>query len=128
MIKYGFIKETAFTVEELEGFVNDELKKEGFGVISKVDMSAKFKDKLGEVFRKYLILGACNPPVAFDAVHKEENIGLLLPCNIIIYETDKGANVGIIKPSVAMAAVENKELEPIAHKVEVKLKRVFDNL
>jgi len=79
-------------------------------------------------FRNYVILGACNPPSAFKAIEAEENIGLMLPCNVIVYEKAGKTSVGIIKPTVAMGMIDNNALKPLALEVEAKLKRVIDSL
>ena len=78
--------------------------------------------------RKYVILGACNPPKAYDALQAEENIGLMLPCNVVLYETDGNTTVSIIRPSVAMSMIDNAKLESLAGEVEEKLKKVFDEI
>ena len=91
-------------------------------------MREKFKEKLGIDFRKYVILGACNPPSAHQAITIEENIGLLLPCNVIVYEKDDKTVVSIIKPSVAMNMIQNEQLLEVARKVEQKLKKVFESI
>ena len=128
MINYGFTKELerpfAATVEA----VTEALKKEGFGILTKVDVKEKFKEKLGVDFRNYVILGACNPPSAFKAIEAEENIGLMLPCNVIVYEKAGKTSVGIIKPTVAMGMIDNSALKPLALEVEARLKRVIDSL
>ena len=128
MINYGFTKELerpfAATVEA----VTEALKKEGFGILTKVDVKEKFKEKLGVDFRNYVILGACNPPSAFKAIEAEENIGLMLPCNVIVYEKAGKTSVGIIKPTVAMGMIDNNALKPLALEVEARLKRVIDSL
>ncbi|HBA59905.1 MAG TPA: hypothetical protein DCZ92_03610 [Elusimicrobia bacterium] len=127
-MNYGFTKELerpfAATVEA----VTEALKKEGFGILTKVDVKEKFKEKLGVDFRNYVILGACNPPSAFKAIEAEENIGLMLPCNVIVYEKAGKTSVGIIKPTVAMGMIDNNALKPLALEVEAKLKRVIDSL
>ena len=128
MINYGFTKELqkpfAGTVEA----VTEALKKEGFGILTKIDVKEKFKEKLGMEFRNYVILGACSPANAHKAILSEENIGLMLPCNVIVYEKDRKTVVGIIKPTVAMGMIDNIELKPLAVEVEAKLKKVFDSL
>lgn len=126
MVNYGFIKEVTGSIEATEKIVREELQKEGFGVLTRIDMSEKFKEKLGKDFRKYIILGACNPPNAFKSVSAEENIGLLLPCNVIIHEKEGKTFLGIIKPTVAMSMVDNQELASVADTVETALKKVFD--
>ncbi len=128
MINYGFSKEIDASFEEALDRVSNELKKEGFGILSQIDVAGKFKEKLGIDFKKYTILGACNPPSAHKAILVEENIGLMLPCNVIIYERQNKIVVSIIKPTVAMTMIGNVELEQIASTIEKKLKKVFDSI
>ena len=126
MIKYGFYKEVAMAFEEVIDIVTEELNKEGFGILSKINVHEKFKEKLGIDFKKYVILGACNPPSAHKAILLEENIGLLLPCNVIIYEKEKKTAISIIKPTIAMKTIENKKLKEVAEVIEKRLKRVIE--
>jgi len=126
MINYGFTKEIDASFEETLDKVTNELKAEGFGILTQIDVAEKFKEKLGIEFKKYVILGACNPPSAHKAILAEENIGLLLPCNVVIYERQNKTVLSIIKPKVAMKMVGNVELEQIAATIEMKLKKVFD--
>lgn len=128
MINYGFVKELETPFDEAVAAVTEALKKEGFGVLTTIDVRAKFKEKLNVDFRKYVILGACNPPNAFRAIKAEENVGLLLPCNVIVYDKGGRTGVAIIRPTVAMGMIDNLELRPLALEVEGKLKRVFDSL
>jgi len=125
MINYGFTKEVKLPFEEVIAVVTEELKKEGFGILTRIDVQEKFKEKLGIDFKKYVILGACNPASAHKAIVAEENIGLMLPCNVIVYEKEDKTVVSIIKPTVAMRMIENEELKQIATQVETKLKNVF---
>jgi uncharacterized protein (DUF302 family) len=128
MIRYGFSKKTGLPFEDAVSTVNDALKKEGFGILTKIDVQEKFKEKLGIDFKRYVILGACNPKNAHKAILAEEDIGLMLPCNVIVYEEDDITVISIIKPTVAMGMIENKELKQIAENVEVQLQRVFDSI
>jgi uncharacterized protein (DUF302 family) len=128
MIDYGFTKEVNVSFEEAVEAVTGELKKEGFGILTRIDVKEKFKEKLGIDFENYVILGACNPAFAHKAITAEENIGLLLPCNVIVYEKEEKSFVSIIKPTVAMQMIDNKELTEIAEEVEAKLKSVFDSI
>lgn len=123
---YGFVKELDMPFAAAVDAVTAALKKEGFGVLTKIDMREKFKEKLGIEFRNYVILGACNPANAYKAVQAEENIGLLLPCNAIVYEKAGKTAVAVIKPSVSMGRTGNDTLEPLAREVEAALKRAFD--
>ena len=126
MIVYGFTKEVDISFEEAVVKVTEELKKEGFGILTKIDVRDKFKEKLGIEFKKYVILGACNPPSAHKAILAEENIGLMLPCNVIVYEKGNKANISIIKPTMAMRMIDNEELKDIAEKIEIKLEHVIN--
>jgi uncharacterized protein (DUF302 family) len=126
MIEYGFTKEIDTPFEETVDNATNELKKEDFGILTQINVTEKFKEKLGIDFKKYIILGACNPPSAHKAILAEENIGLMLPCNVVIYEKQDKTVVSIIKPTVAMKMVANVELAQIAATIEKKLKSVFD--
>ena len=128
MINYGFTKEIDASFEETLDKVSNELRKEGFGILTHIDLAEKFKEKLGIEFKKYIILGACNPPSAHKAILIEEDIGLMLPCNVVIYERQNKTVVSIIKPKVAMKMIDNVELEEIASTIEKKLKKVFDSI
>jgi uncharacterized protein (DUF302 family) len=128
MINYGFTKEVNVSFEKAVAAVTEELKKEGFGILTKIDVKEKFKEKLGIDFENYVILGACNPAYAHKAIAAEENIGLLLPCNVIVYEKEEKNFVSIIKPTVAMQMIDKKELTELAEEVEAKLKSVFDSI
>ena len=128
MPEYGFTKTLDEPFDSVMERTKQELQKEGFGVLTSIDIREKFKEKLGIDFRKYVILGACNPPSAHQAITIEENIGLLLPCNVIVYEKDDKTVVSIIKPSVAMNMIQNEQLLEVARKVEQKLKKVFESI
>jgi len=128
MIDYGFTREIDLPFEEAIEMVTDELKKEDFGILTRIDAKEKFKEKLGIDFKKYVILGACNPSNAHKAIIAEENIGLMLPCNVIVYERGSKTVISIIKPTVAMGMIDNEELKQIARLVEMKLKKVFESL
>jgi uncharacterized protein (DUF302 family) len=109
--------------------VTDELKKEGFGVLSEIDVQAALKKKLGVDFKKYRILGACNPTYAYQALQVEEKIGAMLPCNVIILEKDNGQiEVAGVDPIASMQAIANPQLQDIALQVQKKLKKVIENL
>lgn len=128
MINYGFTKEINKSFDETVDLVSDELQKEGFGILTKIDVKDKFKEKLGIDFKKYVILGACNPPSAHNAIVAEENIGLMLPCNVILYEKGDKTVISIIRPSVAMEMINNKKLKEVAEHIETKLKHVIEAL
>lgn len=127
-MNYGFIKKIDLAFDDAITKVTEELKKEGFGILTTIDAQEKFKEKLNIDFPKYKILGACNPAMAHKSISAEWNIGLLLPCNVIVYEKEGSVWVGIIKPSQAMAVVKNDQLREIATEVEAKLKKVFESI
>ena len=105
------------------------LKEEGFGVLTEIDVKATLKKKLDADFRRYVILGACNPNLAYQALQSELEIGLLLPCNVIVYETDDGqSNVSILNPMSMMDVTENDSLEKVAGQAAEKLNRVVKAL
>lgn len=109
--------------------VTEELKKEGFGVLTEIDVKETLKKKLDVDFRKYRILGACNPPLAYKALSEEENIGVMLPCNVIVQEKEGGVvQVSAINPMESMRSVANPNLEEVASAVSSKLAKVIENL
>jgi len=109
--------------------VTEELKKEGFGILSMIDVKAKLKEKIGVDFRNYTILGACNPPFAFKALETEPYIGTMLPCNVIVQEWKDGrVDVAAIDPLASMKAVDNRELQTIAKAIKEKLEKVIEQL
>ncbi|MBU2554824.1 MAG: DUF302 domain-containing protein [Bacteroidales bacterium] len=109
--------------------VTEELKNEGFGILTEIDVQATLKNKLDVVFRKYKILGACNPTFAHKALEAELHIGTMLPCNVVVMEKDDGKiNVSAIDPKASMMAVGNKELNTVAKQVQEKLKKVIESL
>ena len=128
MIHYGFTKELDIPYETVVELVREALKKEGFGVLTEIDVKEKMKEKLGLDMRKYIILGACNPPNAYKAILAEENIGLMLPCNVIVYEKGGKTVLSVIRPTIAMQMIENAELRKIAENVESQLKHAFDTV
>jgi uncharacterized protein (DUF302 family) len=109
--------------------VTNALKEEGFGVLSDIDVKETLKKKLDVDFRKYRILGACNPPNAHKALSAEPYIGLMLPCNVVVQETEDGkVDVSAVNPVASMAAVENPQLEDVATHIKERLESVIQNL
>jgi len=109
--------------------VTEELKKEGFGVLTEIDIKATLKKKLDVDFYNYRILGACNPPFAYKALQAEDKIGTMLPCNVIVQEKEAGhIEVSAVDPAASMSAVENEALNEVASQVRDKLKKVIDQL
>ena len=123
---YGYKKQITISFSEAVEKIKAELVKEGFGVLTEIDVKMALKKKLDIDYENYLILGACNPPFAYEALKAEKDIGLLLPCNVIIYEDDGKTFVSAILPTVAMKIIENPLLIKIAAQVEEKLKKVID--
>jgi len=121
-MNYGIRTTLSCSFEDAVEKTKKALASEGFGILTEVDVQATLKKKMDVDIQKYLILGTCNPPFAYEALQAEKEIGLLLPCNIIIYETDGHVIVSAIKPSVAMNMVENTELAEVASLVEEKMK------
>jgi uncharacterized protein (DUF302 family) len=128
MINYGFAKQFDSSFDEIKQEVTEALAEHGFGILTEIDVRKKFKEKLDIDFRKYVILGACNPSNAYKAILAEENIGLLLPCNVILYEKDGKIIVSVIRPTVAMQTAGNDKLRQIAENVESDLKAAFDSI
>lgn len=109
--------------------VTEILKTEGFGVLTEIDVQQTFKNKLDVDFKKYKILGACNPHFAYQALQSEDKIGVMLPCNVIVEENVNGSiEVSAIDPVASMSAVKNPELGPLATEIRARLSRVIDNL
>jgi uncharacterized protein (DUF302 family) len=109
--------------------VTEELKKEGFGVLTEIDVKQALKKKLDVDFRKYRILGACNPQYAYKALLAEDKIGTMLPCNVIVQETEDGTvEIAAIDPVASMQSVQNESLGEIATTVRSKLKQVIENV
>jgi uncharacterized protein (DUF302 family) len=126
MIHYGFTKELDIPYERAIELAREALKKEGFGILTEIDVKEKMKEKLGLDMGKYIILGACNPPNAYKAILAEENIGLMLPCNVIVYEKGSKTVLSVIRPTIAMQMIDNAELQTAAEAVERQLKKAFD--
>ena len=115
--------------EEAITRTTEELKKEGFGILTDIDVKTTLKKKLDIDFKKYRILGACNPPFAYKALQLEDKIGTMLPCNVIVQEIDANkTEVAAIDPLASMQSVNNPGLGDVANQVQAKLKRVIDNL
>jgi uncharacterized protein (DUF302 family) len=128
-MSYYFGKTVNMTFDEAIARVTEELKREGFGVLTDIDVRATMKKKLDVDFRNYRILGACNPPFAHRALLAEDKIGTMLPCNVIVQEHAPGVvEVAAVDPLASMAAVDNPDLGGIAEEVEAKLQRVVERV
>lgn len=127
-MKYGYTRKVDLPFDETVRRTREELAKEGFGVLTEIDVKKTLKAKLDVDYDDYLILGACNPPFAYKALQAEKEVGLLLPCNVIVYRDGEETHVSSILPRAAMSIVDNPGLEEIADEVELKLKKVIDSL
>jgi uncharacterized protein (DUF302 family) len=127
-MSYHITKTVDATFEETLTRVTEELKKEGFGVLTEIDVKETLKKKLNVDYKKYTILGACNPPLAHQALNTESEIGVLLPCNICVYEEGGKSVVSAIDPKRMFSVVERNDLSPIANAVSEKIHRVIDNI
>ena len=124
-MKYGFSTTVSMDVDRAIERVTEELKKEGFGVLTTIDVQDTLRKKLDVQFKRYTILGACNPPFAHQALQAEEEIGLLLPCNVIVYEHGDQTTVAAFDPMIMSAILETPEVQPIAEQVKQRLERVI---
>ena len=128
-MKYYFSKTINSSFEDAITKTKEALKQEGFGVLTEIDVKDTLKKKIDVDFRKYVILGACNPQFAYKALQAENKIGVMLPCNVIVQELDSGdIEVSAVDPISSMQAVGNKDLAPIAEQVRGKLKSVIESL
>ena len=130
--KYGFSKKVDLPYQETVEKTRTALKSEGFGVLCEIDIREKLKEKLDVDFRNYVILGVCNPPLAYKTLQEDLNIGLLLPCNVIVYETDEAGKSAVAaidaQTMLSVAGDKNATLNAVATEVNEKLKRVFAQL
>jgi uncharacterized protein (DUF302 family) len=124
--EYAFRTRLDLPYEQTVRKVTAALKDEGFGVLTEIDVKATLKKKLDADFRKYVILGACNPSLAHQALETELEIGLLLPCNVIVFEDDGGSVVSIVDPLSMLGVVESPDLDPVAQEARTRLLRVMD--
>ncbi|MHB1677976.1 MAG: DUF302 domain-containing protein [Sulfuriferula sp.] len=126
---YHFSKTVALSYDEAISKVTEALKQEGFGVLTEIDVQATLKKKLNLDFKKYKILGACNPSLAHEALQAEDKIGTMLPCNVIVQEQADGkVEISAVDPVASMMAVQNPQLANIATQVRAKLKAVIESL
>ncbi|TSK09175.1 MAG: DUF302 domain-containing protein [Geobacter sp.] len=123
---YAFGKTVDLPYAEVEQKVREELAKEGFGILTEIDVRKKFSEKLQKEFRDYTILGACNPPLAYQALNREIDLGTLLPCNVVVYTRDDGKTaVMVMDPVAALSMIGNPEMTEFAQTVAQKLERVL---
>lgn len=128
-MSYNISKKVEGSFDDTINKVTQELKKEGFGIITEIDLKDKFKEKLDVDFRNYKILGACNPALAYKAIQQEDKIGTMLPCNILVQEHENGeVEVSAINPLQSIGAVDNEKLQSLAEEVSGKLKEMINHL
>ena len=130
-LKYGFERKLVGTsFEDAVGKVTKALETEGFGILTKIDIKETLKRKLDAELRNYMILGACNPSLAHEAIRAEAQMGLLLPCNVVVQEAPEGEGivVSIIDPKAMFMLVDNASAKPIAEEAERRLRRVIESL
>ncbi|MDO8567592.1 MAG: DUF302 domain-containing protein [Dehalococcoidales bacterium] len=125
---YGYKRQVNLSYEAAVEKVKAELAKEGFGVLTEINVKETLKKKLNVDFDRYIILGACNPPFAYQALQAERDIGLVMPCNVIVYEDRGKTFISATLPTVTMGVVKNDRLAGIAGQVEEKLKKAVDNV
>jgi uncharacterized protein (DUF302 family) len=126
--EYGYSRTLEIPYSEAVERAREALKAEGFGVLCEIDLKEKLKEKLGVDFRNYVILGACNPALAYQTLQEEINVGLLLPCNVIVYEQDGRSVVAAVDAARMLSVVGNPRLESTASQINEKLRRVIDKL
>jgi uncharacterized protein (DUF302 family) len=125
---YGYKKELNLPYDKAVTSAREELAKEGFGVLTEIDVKATLKKKLDKDFDDYIILGACNPPFAHQALEIAKDVGMMMPCNVIVY-VDKGQTfVAAAMPTTLMNLVQNDRLKPLAEQIEAKLRKVVDSI
>lgn len=126
---YYYSKKVQADFDEVVSRVTQALKEEGFGILTQIDVRDTLKKKLDVEFRNYRILGACNPPFAYQALQAEDKVGTMLPCNVIVQETLQGEiEIAAIDPSASMQAIDNPELQKIATIIGQKLQSVIQNV
>ena len=127
-MSYYFSKTVDCSFEQAIELATQKLSEEGFGVLTTIDVSSTLKNKLDVDMQRYTILGACNPGYAHKALMAEDKIGTMLPCNVVVQETDAGIEISAVDPMASMKAIENPDLGEIATEVQTKLKKVIESL
>ena len=125
---YGFGLHLDRPFDDTMTRVRAALKEQGFGVLTEIDVQQTLREKLGVAFRRYAILGACNPPLAHRALQAEPDIGLLLPCNVVLYEEGEGTTVKVMDPQAALGLVDNPAVAPVATEARARLERALEAL
>lgn len=126
-ITYGFKKTVPLAMEDADQRLREELKKEGFGILTEIDVKATLKEKLNVDFRPYKILGACNPPLAHQALTSDTDIGLLLPCNVVLYDGDEEGTsvVGVLDPKLQLGITGRSDIDHLAEEVRARMERAL---
>jgi len=127
-MEYGFTKTVALSYEEAINKATEELKKEGFGVLTTIDVKETLKKKLNVDFDRYIILGACNPPFAYEALKAEESVGLLMPCNVVVHENAGSVKISFFNPSLIAMVSDNPKLKELAVNLTEKIRKVMDSI
>lgn len=127
-VDYGNVVTTSLSFDDAIERAKALLKEEGFGVLCDIDVRAAFREKLGEEFRPYRILGACNPALAHKALSSDRELGLLLPCNLVVQERDGRTIVGAIDASAMLSLAKSAELVPVAEEANARLMRVLERM
>lgn len=127
-LEYGYVLTVDLPFEDAVARMEAGLKNEGFGVLCNIDIQAKLKEKLGVEFPRYVILGACNPPLAHRALQEEINLGLLLPCNAVVYERNGQVHVGVVDAEKMLSVVSNPGMQQMAREVNQKLRRAVNSV
>lgn len=129
MSTYGIGRSVALPYGQAVARIRETLKAEGFGVLTEIDVQATLKEKLGVDFKRYVILGACNPHLAYQGFQAEPDVGLLLPCNVIVYELDAGrSRVAILDPVVQLGVAGRDDIRPLADEAKRRLERALTAL
>ncbi len=128
MSNYGYTKKVDYDFQTATEKTREELGKEGFGILTEIDVKATLKKKLDKDVEDYVILGACNPPFAARGLEIEQELGLLLPCNVIVYKKEEEIFVSALKPTIAMSFIGNEQMREIANTIEGKLKTAIDKV
>ncbi len=127
-MEYGFTKTVTLSYEEAIEKATEELKKEGFGILTAIDVKETLKKKLNVDFDRYIILGACNPPFAYEALKAEESVGLLMPCNVVVHENAGNVKISFFNPSLIAMVSDNPKLKELAVNLTEKIKKVMDSI
>ncbi len=127
-VAYGFGTKVSWPYAEAVERTKAALKEQGFGVLTEIDVKKTLKEKLNEDFRPYIILGACNPPLSHRALSRTLDVGLLLPCNVVVYEEEGGSAIQVFDPEAGLGILDEPELQEVAREAKQRLQKALDNL